>query len=225
MITTLKRNELLNYVCNQVDAFFPDNNNISECMDACLDNALFRLEYCLDRVILPYNKKDINGKIHTFFNHLHSDQFSMFLYLLSNELYNKYNDINVSSKLMYLNKVMHSINCMADAKLPKVFYFYHTVGTVIGKSAVFSDYIVICHGVTIGMQNGKGAAFGEMVSLLPKCSVVGDSCCGNNSSVGIGTTIYNVNVPENHIAYTDRSGALQFKKANSCYANTVFEVF
>lgn len=218
MILSLNTNELFHYVCSQLNTFLPDLKPIDTHLKSCLNDTLDRVTMCFNKIIIPYYKKD--GQ--TIFNHLHTDQYSMFLYLLSNEVWNRYQDFNVASKVMYLNKILHSINCMYEVKLPEYFCFYHTVGTVIGKSAEFSNYVLICHGVTIGEQGGKGPYLGERVSLLPKSSVVGNSMIGSNSSIGIGTTIYNKDVPENSIAYIDTNGKVTIKNTEKCYNYNIF---
>ncbi len=227
MIFSLTKHELVKYVSTQINMFMPDNNPIDSCIEKCMDTTLERVEHCFKRIIIPYYRININDqkKPDTIFNHLNTDQYAMFLYILSNELWNWYQDFNIASKVMYLNKILHSINCMYEVKLPDIFCFYHTIGTVIGKSATFSNYIVIFNGVTIGAQSGKGSVFEEGVSLLPQSSVVGNSHIGKNSSIGIGSTIYNMEVPENAIAITDSKGNLIIKKTNKFYNDSVFEKF
>ena len=221
MKISLSQDELLQYISTQINTYMPDNKRIDEHLKMCLQDALFRTEECFKKIIIPYYR--INEEV--VFNHFNSDQYAMFLYILSNEVWKRYGNFEVASKLMYLNKIMHSMNCMYEVELPEHFAFYHTVGTVIGKSGKYSDYIVFCHGVTVGMQGNKGTEIGERVSFLPHSSVVGNSKIGNGASIGIRSCIYNTNVPENHIAITDEKGILQIKKAKECFNKTIFDYY
>ena len=212
MKTTLSIIELRNYTIKQINNFFPDNKQINKLqLKKPIDLTMQRLEYCFERIKL---------KSFDSFNHLHADQYAMYLYILSNELY-KNDESVLAEKIVYLNKSLHSVNCMYDCNLPKVFAFLHIIGSVIGK-AQYGNFLSINHGVTIGAHDGVYPVIGDHVSLLPHCSVVGDCLIGNNVSIGLGTKIYKRNVSDNHIAFTNESGELVIKKSDKIYSNNIF---
>lgn len=212
MKKTLTTVELQNYTVKQLNNFFPDGKKIdTDKFKKVSHLALKRLEYCFGKIKL---------KSFESFNHLHTDQYAMYLYILSNEFY-KNNEIVLAEKVMYLNKALHAVNCMYDCELPKVFIFLHITGTVIGK-AEYGNFLSINQGVTIGAHDGAYPRIGKHVSLLPHCAVVGDCLIGNNVSVGLGTKIYKRSVPDNHVAFTNELGELITKKSNKLYSNRFF---
>ena len=164
----LTKNELADYVCNQLAHFFPDNQNLKSTILKNVDEAMNRMLYSLKHVKL-------NG--YTKFSHLHSDLYAQFIYYLSNTIWNNDKNVTVSSKLFYLNKVLHGINCMYDTQLPDIFLLIHCIGTVLGKAS-YSNYFVACHNVTIGSDKGYSPIINEGFYLGPGSSIVGKCVIG-----------------------------------------------
>lgn len=218
MQISLPYKDLLLYIQNQLNNFFPDKVSWDkECFEKAFDIALQRAGNCFNHITLPYYQK--NGNTH--FSHMHTDQYAMFIYLLSNTVWNEYKDELLASKLMYLNKSLHSINCMYDTELPEIFVFIHCVGTVIGK-AKYGNYLAVYQGVTIGTHDGETPIIGDYVSLLPGSAVVGKCIIGNKVSIGLGTKIYKTDVEDNHIAITNKSGEIIIKPSTRLYSDKLF---
>lgn len=206
---------IIEYIKKQLEHFFPDGSilNFSQLSES-VENALTRLKECF---------RSIRFKAFTKFDYLHTDQYAMFLYILSNELFSNFNNIQLATKVMYLNKALHGINCMYDADLPPHFLFVHTVGTVIGK-AVYGDYLVVFHQVTIGASHSDGIVYPRLqngVTLFSNTSVIGNCNIGNNVTLGIGTRLYKQDVPDNNIVYQN-GGRIIMKPSPSSYSDLYF---
>ena len=157
------------YVDRQIQNFFPlegkdDLLVIQDAMPATLQ----RLAHCFKYINFPAY---FSGNVPRF-SILHSDQYAAFLYLLSNEVFNKNGVHPAAKKIFYLNKALHSLNCMYDVQLPPVFLFLHLVGAVIGK-AQYGNYLVVRQGCTIGALRGKYPTLGDGFIMSPGSSIIG----------------------------------------------------
>lgn len=207
MILSLDENEVIQYVFSQMNHFFPDGkliNPLDYKNDFTL--ALYRLENCFKHI----NNESycIEGK--AYFNYLHSDQYAMFIWFLSNTIWNEKKDNILANKLFYLNKVLHGFSCMYDTRLPDIFVLFHAVGTVLGK-AEYSNYFAVTHGCTVGAHNGIYPKIGENVAMLTNSSIIGECIIGNNVSIGAHTKIYNKSIDNNMVTFTDDKGAINYK--------------
>lgn len=196
MICSLPQETLYKYVMKQLEYNFPDGqlHAQAEIYPAFLQS-LDRLEKCFLDVSLPnYHRDDA-----VFFNHLHSDQYSQFLYFLGNSLYQMGGDQILCSKTMLLNRILSGMFVSYKCELPERFLFCHAVGSVVGN-AVYSDYLVIFQNVTIntslGKQDSVPPSIGRGVFLGAGAQIIGDKRIGNYVSVGAGTSLYNVEVPD-----------------------------
>lgn len=202
------------YIEKQINNFFPDGKDICDNhLQKAVDIALQRLEYCFDRIKLNSFDK---------FNYLHTDQYAMFLYIVSNELFKNFENIELAVKVMYLNKILHSVNCMYDNELPPVFVFIHITGTVIGK-AQFGNYLTLYQNVTIGSNKEVYPSFGDFVTLCAGSSVIGGAQIGSNVTIGAGARIFNTNIENNHNAILNSNNLLEVREAKSAYADLIFK--
>ena len=116
MITSLSSEALLEYVKKQLNFFFPDNiSDTNSLSKQLIDIALSKIEYCFQKVTLPYyfDGKDVR------FNHLFSDHYVMFIWYLSNSVYKEFGKCSLANKLYYLNKT-YSLVGMFVSWLPHV---------------------------------------------------------------------------------------------------------
>jgi len=196
MKQSLSTEKLVHYVDQQLQHFFPDSNHHSDEIDSLLANTLERLNYCFSHIKRKYYQQEINGQMYTQFNHLNSDHYASFLYLLSNEAWRD-DAIILAEKLFYLNKALNGLDCFYSIKLPEIFMFVHPVGTVLGN-AEYQDYFVAYQGVTVGSTlDGKYPIFNEGCVLYEKSSVIG--CCelAKNIMVGANTFLLSSTIKEN----------------------------
>jgi serine O-acetyltransferase len=211
MQTSIPQDSLIDYVHAQLNAFFPDGQNVarSDLLPGTSD-ALSRLEYCFQRIrVLRY----CEGK-QTRFNHLYSDQYLMFLWFLSSSLWKRGINENSLNKVYLLNKCLHAFDCAFDTALPDVFIVVHGVGTVLGK-AKYSDFFVAYQGCTVGQSQGIYPKIGRGVGLGAGASVIGDSCIGDYASISTGCSIVNTLVEPSSTVYRDETGKLNFRKTRA----------
>lgn len=212
----LEYNELKKYVSKQLYHFFPDEYfEFNYTYDKLFNEAICRTEYCY-KYIKKFNK---NGK--TYFNHLNSDQYTMFIWFLSNTIWKETNNYIISNKLFYLNKILHGFSCMYDSDLPDIMYLYHCVGTVLGK-AKYSNYFVAAHGCTVGANHGKYPIIGERVAMFPNSSIIGDCKVESNVSVGINATIFEKNIKRNTVIFVDNDGKTLLKQKQKSWTENIF---
>lgn len=221
METSLSKSELFNYLKNQLNNNFPDTNFVDASEIATsVTMALEKLENCLSKAALKRYQK--NGT--PYFDHLFSDTYMLFLCYLANTIWQRTNDRILSSKVYYLNKAMHSFDCMYDNNLPEIFLIIHGFGTMLGK-AEYGNYFIVYQGCTIGASNGIYPKIGTGVTITANSSVIGKGTIGNWSTISTRTTIFQKDIPENSTAYMNfETGQLQIKPSRECYAQQFFNV-
>ena len=186
---------LVTYVTKQLNTFFPDDNIITEdSINTIIFEAINRLEHCFQSINLPYYRKDDSP----YFNHLHGDHYSSFLYLLSRQAY--LNGIeSVAAKIFLLNKALFGIDAFYTIQLPESFVFVHPIGTILGR-ATYSNFFVVYQGVTIGANaDGVYPTFSERTILFSNSSIIGDSKIGSNFIIGAKSSLINSFVPDNKV--------------------------
>ena len=226
MQTTLTRDELVSYVDAQLSSFFPDGRGIekSASVKAVFDEALDRAEECFKHVLLRGYSRD--GK--ACFNHLHGDQYSQFLYFLSNSWYHAELDPMVCQKLLNLNRSLNSIFVSYKLDLPPHFLFGHAIGTILGN-ATYGDCFVVFQNVTINTGKdgtdlllpviGKGAFLGAGCMLLG-CEPVGDRV-----SLGANTFIINQAIPSDSVVQNiGGESIVKPRKHPQCFAQNYFDI-
>lgn len=188
--------DLVNYVTIQLNNFFPDNNKIIfEDINQFIEKTMDRLFHCFGSIKLKYY---FDGK-NVLFNHLNSDHYCMFLYLLSNTIFKlstKYEKL--ATKIFLLNKVLHGIDIFYSVELPKVFLFAHPVGTILGH-AKYGDNFCVFQGCSVGVasESGEYPIIGNNVLLYSNSKILGKSRIGNNVIFGASAMIIDIDVADN----------------------------
>lgn len=220
MITSLSKQDLQEYTSNQLNNFFPDNKPINlKNFDSEVSASLDKLEYCYKHcTLMHYN----DGKI-IYFDHLYSDHYVMFLWFLSNTIWHQKSNLEVCNKLYYLNKILHSLDCMYNTALPDIFLLFHSVGTMLGK-ATYSNFFVALQGCTVGSHKGKYPVFGTGVSLTAHSSVIGDCTIGKNVSISAHTNIFEMDIPDKSVVYKNQNGEFIINQSKNSYAQSFFNV-
>jgi serine O-acetyltransferase len=187
-IKSLENGALVAYLSTSLNNFFPDGNRISpETMLSYIDAAEDRIWRCFSGI----NKKYFNDGDLVRFNHLHSDQYCMYLYMLANFIHEYDGNVDVATKLYCLNKALHSVDIYYTTALPEKFLLVHPIGTVLGR-AKFGEYFVAYQGCTVGCLNdGVFPILGEKVIMYANSSVLGRSVIGNNVSIAAGVVVIN----------------------------------
>ena len=163
----------------QCNNLFPDGNEVStDVLMLGVEAALPRLENCFSHV---ENKYFFNGQ-NAVFNHLHGDQYAMWLYFLANSLYRSGGDAGVCSKLFLLNKSLFACDIFYEVALPDIFLLVHPLGTVLGRGS-YSDYFVAYQRCGVGSNHDIYPTFGKYVTLRPGSAVLGNSTIGDNCQI------------------------------------------
>jgi len=198
MILSLKKNEISGYVRRQLDSMFPDSHATAS-IESCIDETLERLEKCFSEVAVESFRQGEK----TLFNHLHSDQYAMFLYLLANTLYHNNKIRNLCDKIFFLNKALYGIDVFYEVELPSIFLFCHAGGTVLGR-AQYSDYFLVYQQCTVGAARaaekaGRGVfpVLGRHVSLYAGATVLGRCNIGDNCKISAQSVIVNKRLKAN----------------------------
>ena len=188
---TIQDSVLATYVTGQLNALFNDGITVSaEMIKALLPLALERLEHCFSKV---NNKYFFDGTT-AIFNHLHGDQYAMFLYLLSNTAFHLKAEDGLPSKLFLLNKALHGLDAFYEVELPAVFLFVHPLGTVLGRGR-YSDYLIVYQRCGVGSNHDAYPSLGPYTTLRPGAAVLGRCQVGRNCSIAAESLLLDRDLP------------------------------
>ncbi len=220
MTLSMPTEGIRDYICRQLNNFFPDNQVVNEIdITGSLKIALERLEFCFKHVS---NTRYNNGGT-VIYNHLYSDHNILLYWFLSNTIWKKGENKALASKLYYLNKALHGFDCMYDTKLPDIFLVFHGVGTMLGK-ATYSNYFVVMQGCTVGANNGKYPILGEGVSLTANSSIIGDCSVGRLCTAGTRALLFNRHLQDNETIFINKkTGLLEVISSKESYSKQFFK--
>lgn len=191
---SLSDEQLAAYVTNQVNAFFPDGHSVPiEAARSVMKTTLERLEHCFAHV---NNKYFFDGEA-AVFNHLHGDQYAMFLYLLSNTAH-KAGIADLAGKAFLLNKSLHGIDAFYETELPSIFLFVHPLATVLGRG-VYADYFLVYQRCGIGSNHDVYPELEKFVTLRPGSAVLGRCRVGENSAIATESLLLDRDLPNNSL--------------------------
>ena len=207
MKLSLKKEELLSLVSKQINNIIPDGKIITNTiLRPSFNLSLERLEFCFSKINLKYCRE--NNQV--VFNHLYSDQYSMFLYFLSNSAYKNNLGKNVCEKIYCLNKYLNAIDIYFDVELPNIFLLVHPLGTVLGK-AKYSDFLLVYQQCTVGSNKMKHPVIGKNVTLRPNASILGNCKVSDNCELGAKSLLLDKNLNKNSL-YTGNPRKFLIKK-------------
>jgi serine O-acetyltransferase len=191
-LTNITRSALIDYTVLQIERFFPDGKgDIRGRIDSHSTEALSRLQRCINGV--RYWPQDR-------FNYLHSAQYCIYLYFLSNTIWQNTGDEEVCVKLFLLNKALNGIDCFYEIKMPDVFFIGHTVGIVLAK-ATYGEHLVLYQNSTVGKNHGVAPVIEEGVILYPNTAIIGRCLVRARTVLSQGVSIINRDTPGNTIAF------------------------
>ena len=134
------------------------------------------------------------------FDHLHSLQYSTFLYILANQIFLQEGSSEICNKLFFLNKTLNSIDLHYQVKMPAVFFISHGIGSVIGN-AKFGNNFFFFQNITVGRVGDLSPKIGSEVIMYPGSVITGSSTIGDNVVVSANTVIHNYDIPSNSIVF------------------------
>lgn len=194
MKLSIEKSALITYLANQLSLFYPDDADVKDALIQIMPTVIERMDHCFSHI----HKKYYQDQGQAIFNHLNSDHYAMFLYLVSNQAYRQ-GYIPIAEKAFLLNKALHGIDAFYAITLPDVFLFVHPVGTVLGNAS-YDNYLVVYQNVTVGSdKDGIYPAFGKAVVLYSKCSVIGQCKIGNNVSIATHSFVRNMDVTDDSV--------------------------
>ncbi|EAU75546.1 Serine acetyltransferase [Synechococcus sp. RS9916] len=127
---------------------------------------------------------------------LHADEYTSFLYILSNEAW-RLGIIEVAEVAYLLNRRINNFECFYTRELPDVFHLEHPVGCVLGQAA-YGENLVIYQGVTVGGDlKLRYPRIGAGIALFANATIIGNSSVEDNCALGAGVQIYGEKIPAN----------------------------
>lgn len=197
MRLSLPADRLTAYLARQIENAFPDGPIALADLTRPVARALERLAHCFAHVRQPYYQE--NGQ--TVFNHLNTDQYAAFLYLVGNTLHRDQGNPDLAAKTYALNKARHGLDVYYEVALPDIFTFVHPVGTVIGRGR-FQDYFCIYQNCSIGGDlEGNLPELGRGVVLFAGSRAIGKTRIGDNCLVSAGCVVVAGSVPANSVVF------------------------
>jgi len=193
--TTLAPAALAEYVTRQLASFFPDGDEGRE-VRGVLGDVLGRMEHCVRHVRMK-GWCDGTGPR---FNHLHTDQYAVFLYYLSNTAHRK-GMVTLAAKAYALNKALHGLDAFYEVELPSIFAVVHPVGTVLGRAS-YGDHFCSFQNVNVGADFDENhPVIGKGVVMYGGARVIGTARIGDNCIIAAGCSIIGGEVSDNRIAF------------------------
>ncbi|MCW5682805.1 MAG: hypothetical protein KIT85_00320 [Pseudolabrys sp.] len=196
MNLSISKPDLVSYVNRQLDVFFPDGASIGD-LARIIDVALGRLEYCFSHIRVKRFFDDRGPS----FDHLHTDQYAMFLYFVSNSAF-KAEHLPLAKKAFALNKALHAVDILYEVNLPDIFCLAHPMGTTLGRAS-YGDYFCCYHNCTVGSNlEGEYPTLGRGVVMYSGSRVTGRSRIADNTFVATGAIIRDrMELPGNSVLY------------------------
>lgn len=186
---------LASLVANQINSLFADGDPVAENdLMATVPKALERLEHCFSHI---QNKYFFDGT-QAVFDHLHGDQYAMWLYLLANELFRQGGSPAACKKLFLLNKALHGIDAYYEVELPSIFLFVHPLGTVLGRGQ-YADYLLVYQRCGIGANHDIYPTLGRHLTLRPGSAVLGTCTVGDNCTIAAESLLLDRDLPTNSV--------------------------
>lgn len=225
MRLSLDTKELLKYTSNQLDTFFPDGGSLvsDKRSLASFSMALERVEECFRHITLRGYSEGGEAE----FSHLHSDQYSQYLYFVSNQFWHDGVDENICRKLLGLNRSLNGIFVSYKLDLPAHFLFGHPLGTILGNAS-YGDGLVVYQGVTINSgKDGTGdfiPKIGRGCFFAAGAKVIGVEPIGDRVSVGVNATVYKKAVPDDALVVNPEGVSEVRGRGNSpCFSQQFFD--
>ena len=193
--SSLSADALAGLAARQVNGLFPDGGDVTAAdLAEAVGGALVRLEHCFTRID---NKYFFDGT-QAVFDHLHGDQYAMWLYLLANELHQRGGPAAACKKLFLLNKALHGCDVFYEVELPSIFLLVHPLGTVLGRGR-YSDYLIAYQRVGIGSNRNVYPTLGRHVTLRPGSAVLGNATVGDTCSIAAESLLLDRDLAPNSI--------------------------
>ena len=210
--SSLNAVELAGLAARQVNNLFPDGRDVAAGqLGGAVDEALRRLTFCFSHVENKYFFVDGAAQ----FNHLHGDQYAMWLYFLANSLHRQQGPVDICSKLFLLNKALHGCDLFHEVELPDIFLLVHPLGTVLGRGR-YGNFLVAYQRCGVGSNRDVFPELGEHVSLRPGSAILGRCRIGSMVQVASESLVLDHDLPDNTL-YIGNPGQFRTKPHKTAY--------
>ncbi len=207
------REELVEYTCRQLEHFFPDGRVVDRNVVARnLPDTLIRLAHCIKHVRMWTPER---------FDHLHSTQYCLYLYYLSNTVWRNTGETELPTRLFLLNKLLNGIDCFYEIEMPSVFFIGHSVGIVLAK-ARYADFLVLYQNSTVGKNHGIAPELGQGVIMYPNTAIIGRCSIGNGTILSQGVSLVNTDTPGDCLVFRGENGRPLFKQSKRDILGDIF---
>lgn len=196
MITSIPDSEIFSLLKSQLRNFFTLNKEEEILIDLNRDWVMKKLENCF----APNPNKYYHRDGETYFNPFHSAQYTIFLYLMSREIFLNGRNFLLADKIYYLNKALNGCDLFYEIELPEYFKLDHPVGTVIGR-AKYGYGFSFTQCCTVGNNNGVYPEIEENVRMCANSSIIGNCHIGRNVIIGANSGVKDCDVPDNTIVF------------------------
>lgn len=211
-ILRMNRERLVRYVTQQLHYALPDDFDPRVDLEAYMDEALDRLQVCINAVRLwPTDR----------FDPLHSTQYCSFLYFLANTIWRRTGGAETPTRLFLLNKALNGIDLFYEIEMPPVFFIGHSVGIVFAKAS-YGNYLVIYQNSTVGKNHGAAPVLGEGVVMYPNTAIIGRCEVGAGTVLSQGVSLINTSTPGRCTVYPGAQGKVVVKAGGRSVLDDVF---
>lgn len=192
---SLSTAELASLAARQANHLFPDGRILNpDDLMPTVGDALARIEHCFSHVA---NKYFFDGQS-VVFDHLHGDQYAMWLYVLANQLHRMGGEAPTCKKLFLLNKALHGCDLFYEVELPSIFLLVHPLGTVLGRGR-FDDYLLVYQRCGVGANHDVYPTLGKHVTMRPGSAVLGRSSVGTNCTIATESLLLDDDLAPNSV--------------------------
>lgn len=214
-LVNMTRSGLIDYTVTQIAHFFPDGkDDMRKPVESYCDEALERVGRCINAVKMWRENE---------FNYLHSSQYCIYLYYLSNSIWRGTKDATAPTKLFLLNKTLNAIDCFYEIEMPEIFFIGHSAGIVLAK-ATYNNYFVLYQNSTVGKNHGDAPVIEQGVVMYPNTAIIGRCHVRKNTILSQGTGIISQDTPGNAIAFRGENGKLVFKPSKRDIIADIFRI-
>lgn len=214
-LVDITRADLINYTVTQIGHFFPDGkDDVRKPIEKNCDEALSRVGRCINSVRMWRENQ---------FDYLHSSQYCIYLYYLSNSIWRSSKDKKACTKLFLLNKLLNAIDCFYEIEMPDIFFVGHSAGIVLAK-ATYGNHLVLYQNSTVGKNHGDAPVIEDGVVMYPNTAIIGRCRVRANTVISQGTGVINRDTPGNAIAFRGEDGDLIFKPAKRNILADIFRI-
>lgn len=170
----------------------PPNFLIETAINTVYDTVLDRIEFSFSQIKNKYYNK--NGE--TFFNPLHTAQWTIFLYEMARALKTP----DICDKIYALNKMISSADIYYEVNMPDVWFCDHPQGSVMGR-AIYGNFFSFSQGCTVGNNKGLYPIIGEHVSMLSNSKILGKCNVGDHVIMAANSYIIDQDIPAFSIVF------------------------